>query len=138
MKTLSVRLASLTLFALLCGLCAYWAIELTRTPARTEPPVAVAGAPSINEAEQLFGGSGQLAGAQQLHVVGILSLGPGKGAAAIISSSDGVTHTLTAGQSFDRDTRVAEVRAQSVILEHGRERSELFLNKPAVASGYLR
>ena len=138
MQTLRVRLAALVLFALLCVLCTYWFMALTRPAAPAEalaPPLAP---PSLASAEQLFGGSGQQAGAQQLHVVGILSFGRGKGAAAIIASADGTTHTLAAGQSFDRETRVAEVRAQSVILEHGHERTELFLGKPAQSNGYLR
>jgi general secretion pathway protein C len=138
MKRLRVHLASLLLFALLCALCTYWFITLTHD---ATPPVAVlplAPAPSLADSQRLLGGSGDRIASQQFHVVGIMSLGPGQGAAAIIASSDGVTHTLAAGQSFDRDTSVAEVRAESVILQHGKQRSELFLAKPAQANGYLR
>jgi general secretion pathway protein C len=136
MNTLRIRLVSLLVFALLCVLVTYWFITLTRgapVAASVTPPPAP---PAVASAENLFGSADH--GSQQFHVVGILALGPGQGAAAIIGSADGATRILAAGQSFDRDTRIAEVKSDSVIIEHGHQRSEVFLAKPAQSMGYVR
>ncbi len=138
MKTLAVRLAAFACFALLCAVCAYWLITLSSThPAAIatelpEPPH------SGLDTARLMNSEPAAPATEEVHVAGILSLGPGKGAAAIIVVGDNPARTLAVGQFLDHDTRVAEVRGNSVVFERGGARSEVFLARPASASGYLR
>jgi general secretion pathway protein C len=138
MSTLLVRLVSLLLFAVLCAVSTYWFIVLSgreRVIAATVTPPAPL---STAAAGELFGGSTALATRQDYKIVGILSLGPGQGAAAIIASTDGPTHTLAAGQLIDGQTRLTEVREHSVILERSGVKSEIFLPVAVQSNGYLR
>ncbi|MGA2553050.1 MAG: hypothetical protein ABSF50_23160 [Burkholderiaceae bacterium] len=138
MSTLLIRLISLVLFAALCAVTTYWVILLAGrnhvVAASTQPATA----PSTDAAGGLFGGKPTTGPRQDYKVVGILSLGPGQGAAAIIGSSQGAIHTIAAGQQLDGDTRLAEVREHSIVLERAGVKSEIFLPVPATSSGYLR
>ena len=138
MSNLPVRLASLALFALLCAVLTYWVIVLGGRSKVVTAPSELTPPPSTEAAGELFGGSPQASARQDFKLVGILSLGPGRGAAAIISSSEGPTHTLAKGQLLDRDTRLSEVRERSVVLERAGVKSEIFLPVATQSMGYLR
>jgi general secretion pathway protein C len=138
MSTLVVRLVSLILFATLCAVGTFW-VTVIMGRNHTAPAAApLAPPPSTQAAAELFGGSPAVIARQEFKVIGILSLGPGKGSAAIIASTDGPTHTVAAGQHLDGDTRLSEVRQRSVILERGGVKSEIFLPVANQANGYLR
>lgn len=138
MPTYVVRLVSLALFAILCAVTTYWVILLLGRGQVVTVAAEPYTPPESRAAAELFGGKPGTSARQEFKVVGILSLGPGQGAAAILTAADGPAHTWSAGQKLDGDTKVAEIRERSVVLERSGIRTEIFIPAATQSSGYVR
>lgn len=142
------RVASLALFAVLCATVTYWAVTV-QGARRSVPDAVMAGseAASVDQAGDLFGSSEHVN--HEVRLLGVLALG-GRAAAAILSVGDGTPHAValggsiggsvagTSGNSAADATKLVEVRARSVVIEHNGVRSEVFLPTGSDASIYLR
>ncbi len=126
MNTLQIRLLSLALFAVLCATLTYWFVVLTARPAPPPPAAAVAPSVSIEDAAALFGGKLTHEVNRNIKLVGILALR--EGAAAIVSVGDEAAHAISLGSKISDDgTKLAEVRAHSIIVDRNGTRSEIML-----------
>ncbi|KAF1050742.1 MAG: hypothetical protein GAK41_01500 [Burkholderia gladioli] len=129
MNALSIRILSLALFAALCATATYWAITLS---AHQAPLPAAARAPLRTEdAAALFGGQLTHNPVQDIHLFGILALR--QGAAAIIGADDEPARAITLGSDIMQGTKLAEVRARSIVIDRNGAHTEIFL--PANAPG---
>lgn len=137
MTLILVRLATLAAVVAFCATLAYWAITLqshdTALPPTAPPPPAL----QASAAADLFGGRPTGPAQTDVHVVGILNLGPNQ-AAAIVSTDSGSPHVFSVGSTLEGGTRIAEVRSNSIVLDHNGHKSEVFVPKSEEASGYLR
>lgn len=135
MNRLSLSIASLVALAVFCATLTYWVITLTApaplpsgaTDAR--PPV------TVDAAARLFGDD--QAQDTRIRLSGILSLGAGRGAAAIVSVDGGPAHAIAIGQTIGADgsdMKLAEVRAHSIVIDHGGARSEVSLATPVAGA----
>ncbi len=130
MKPLHIRLLSLAAFALLCATLTFWVITLSthRAPALA----AVARAPvTLDQAGTLFGGQLASNPVQDIHLSGILALT--QGAAAIISVGGEPAKAISLGGPIGQDSKLAEVRARSIVIDRNGVHSEIFL--PPNAAG---
>ena len=126
MNTLQVRLLSLVMFAVFCATLTFWIISLSAHPA-APPPLAAAVTPSVSvdDAATLFGGKLTREVNRSIKLFGILSLR--EGAAAIVSVGDEPAHAIALGGKLGEESKLAEVRARSIIVDHNGARSEIFL-----------
>ncbi|MGI4861162.1 MAG: type II secretion system protein N [Janthinobacterium lividum] len=130
MNRLSFSIVSLAALGLFCATLTYWVIKLG-TPLPAPVGAASAQAPvSLSAAAGLFGDD--RAQDTRLHLSGILSLGSGRGAAAIISVDNGPAQAIAVGNHVVSDITLSEVRANSVIVDHDGARSEVTLPAPVV------
>ncbi|MGS1005461.1 type II secretion system protein N [Burkholderia glumae] len=132
MNALSIRILSLALFAALCATATYWAITLSAHQAPL-PAAAVRAPLRTEDAAVLFGGQLTHNPVEDVHLFGILALR--QGAAAIVGIGDNPTRTITIGDQIAQGTKLAEVRARSIIIERKGARTEIFLpaNTPGPA-----
>jgi general secretion pathway protein C len=134
MTRLQLRLVSLVLFALLCATLTYWFVTLS---ARNTTPLSAAAANatpvSVAQAAVLFGGQPDRGQNRDIHLSGILSLGAGRGAAAIVSMGDAPARAISLGGPIASGVTLSEVRARSGIVDRNGARSEIFL--PANGAG---
>ncbi|WP_181321764.1 general secretion pathway protein GspC [Trinickia symbiotica] len=131
MNSLHVRLLSLFMFAVFCATLAYWIVVLSARPPAPPRAAAVAQTASVDDAATLFGGKLTPAINRAIKLFGILSLR--EGAAAIVSVGDEPPHAISLGGSLGDDSKLAEVRARSIVIDHNGARSEVFL--PANTGG---
>ncbi|ACR27240.1 type II secretion system protein N [Burkholderia glumae] len=132
MNALSIRILSLALFAALCATATYWAITLSAHQAPL-PAAAVRAPLRTEDAAVLFGGQLTHNPVEDVHLFGILALR--QGAAAIVGIGDNPTRTITIGDQIAQGTKLAEVRARSIIIDRKGARTEIFLpaNTPGPA-----
>ncbi|MGS1034668.1 type II secretion system protein N [Burkholderia glumae] len=132
MNALSIRILSLALFADLCATATYWAITLSAHQAPL-PAAAVRAPLRTEDAAVLFGGQLTHNPVEDVHLFGILALR--QGAAAIVGIGDNPTRTITIGDQIAQGTKLAEVRARSIIIDRKGARTEIFLpaNTPGPA-----
>ncbi|MGI4814686.1 MAG: type II secretion system protein N [Janthinobacterium lividum] len=128
MTRLQFRLATFALFAVFCVTLTYWVVTLSTV--RSTIPVGAAAASSnpvsIAAAGRLFGGR-DMGRDQSVHLSGILSLGDGRGAAAIVSFAGEPSRTVTLGQSISDNAVLTQVRARSIVIDRHGTHSEVFL-----------
>lgn len=130
MNRLSFSIVSLAALGLFCATLTYWVIKLA-TPLPIPANAASVPAPvSLGAAAGLFGDD--RAQDTRLRLSGILSLGTGRGAAAIISVDNGAAQAIAVGNHVDNDITLSEVRANSVVVERNGTRSEVSLPAPVV------
>jgi general secretion pathway protein C len=128
MNSLQIRLLSLVCFAAFCATITYWVVTLSSHPASV--PAAAARQPvSVDQAATLFGGQLTRTVNQDIRLFGILALR--QGAAAIISVGGEPPHTVSLGGAVMQGTRLSEVRARSIIIDHNGVHSEVTLPNPA-------
>jgi general secretion pathway protein C len=130
-------LVSLALFGVLCATLAYWAVTLS-TPSHAKPDAALAGRtpPSVDDAAHLFGGQPDTR-AQDIHLLGVLSLD--HHVAAILSIGNDPVRAVGLDQQIGTAGTLAEVRAHSIVIDQHGVRSEVFI--PAAGPGptiYMR
>ncbi|QGA36252.1 general secretion pathway protein GspC [Burkholderia glumae] len=132
MNALSIRILSLALFAALCATATYWAITLSAHQAPL-PAAAVRAPLRTEDAAVLFGGQLTHNPVEDVHLFGILALR--QGAAAIVGIGDNPTRTITIGDQIAQGTKLAEVRARSIVIDRKGARTEIFLpaNTPGPA-----
>ncbi len=130
MNTLHVRLLSLLMFAIFCATLTYWIVVLSARPPAPPTAAAVTQSVSIDDAATLFGGKLTAEVNRSVKLFGILALN--EGAAAIVSFGDEPAHAISLGGKIG-DSKLAEVRARSIVVDHNGARSEIFL--PANAGG---
>ncbi len=131
MNSLHVRLLSLFMFAVFCATLAYWIVVLSARPPAPPRAAVVAPSASVDDAATLFGGKLTPEINRAIKLFGILSLR--EGAAAIVSVGDEPPHAISLGGKIGNDSKLAEVRARSIVIDHNGARSEVFL--PANAGG---
>lgn len=125
MNTLQIRLLSLAMFAVFCATLTYWVVVLTARPPAAPRAAAVAASVSVEDAATLFGGKLTREVNRSIKLFGVLALG--RGAAAIVSVGDEPPHAISLGGRLGEETKLAEVRARSIIVDHHGARSEIFL-----------
>jgi general secretion pathway protein C len=131
MNPLQIRLLSLAAFAVFCATAAWWTLEIAATRA-TPVQAAAAQAPvSLDQAGTPFGGKLEHNVAQDIHLFGILALS--QGAAAIVSIGGEPAKAISLGGLIGQDSKLAEVRARSIVIDRHGVHSEIFL--PANAGG---
>lgn len=131
MNTLQVRLLSLLMFAIFCATLTYWIVVLSARPPAPPRAAVVTQSVSIDDAATLFGGKLTAEVNRSVKLFGILALN--EGAAAIVSFGDEPAHAISLGGKIGGDSKLAEVRARSIVVDHNGARSEIFL--PANAGG---
>jgi general secretion pathway protein C len=134
MNRLQFRLLSLLMFALLCATVTYWVVTLGSLK---QPPMA-ASAPnttpvSLAQAATLFGGQPDNGRNRDITLSGILSLGAGHGAAAIVSIGGNPSQAVSLGGPLGQNATLKQVRARSIVVDRNGASSEIFL--PANVSG---
>ncbi|MCY0389184.1 general secretion pathway protein GspC [Robbsia sp. Bb-Pol-6] len=133
MNRLSFSIVSLAALGLFCATLTYWVIKLA-TPLPVPVGAASVQAPvSLSAAAGLFGDD--RAQDSRLRLSGILSLGGGRGAAAIISVDNGPSQAIAVGNHVGSDITLSEVRANSVIVDRNGARSEVTLPAPVAGPG---
>jgi general secretion pathway protein C len=134
MTRLHIRLISLLLFALLCATLTYWVVTLgTHDSAPLDAAAANRTPVSVEPAATLFGAQPQRDQNRDIHLTGILSLGAGRGAAAIVGVGDAPEQAISLGGSLGNNTTLGEVRARSIVVDRHGAHSEIFL--PANGTG---
>ncbi|MGI4983260.1 MAG: type II secretion system protein N [Janthinobacterium lividum] len=133
MNRLSFSIVSLAALGVFCATLTYWVIKIA-TPLPIPVGAASVQAPvSLSAATGLFGED--RAQDTRLRLSGILSLGSGRGAAAIVSVDNGPAQAIAVGNHIGSDITLSEVRAHSIIISHSGDRSEVPLAAPAVGPG---
>jgi general secretion pathway protein C len=125
MNTLHVRLLSLVMFAVFCATLTYWIVSLSARPPASPPAAAVAPNVSVDDAATLFGGKLTRDVNRTVKLFGILALS--EGASAIVSVGDEPPHAISLGGKLGDDSKLAEVRERSIVIDRNGARSEVFL-----------
>ncbi|GLU35862.1 general secretion pathway protein GspC [Trinickia caryophylli] len=125
MTTLQIRLLSFVTFAVFCATITYWVIVLSARPPAAPPAAAVAPSVSVEDATALFGGKLTRDVNRSIKLFGILALR--EGAAAIVGVGDEPPHAIALGGRIGEDSKLAEVRPRSIVIDHNGVRSEVFL-----------
>jgi len=128
MNRLSLSLVSLAALAIFCATLTYWIVTLASPAPLPIDAAAVRPSPSMTAAAQLFGGDHTQD--TRIRLAGVLDLGAGRGAAAIISLDGAVARAVGVGQAIGNNIKLAEVRARSVIVDRDGVRSEITLSDP--------
>lgn len=131
MNPLQIRLLSLAAFAAFCATAAWWTLEIATTRAAPVQAAAAQAPVSLDQAGTLFGGKLEHNVAQDIHLFGILALS--QGAAAIVSVGGEPARAISLGGPIGQDSKLAEVRARSIVIDRHGVHSEIFL--PANAGG---
>jgi general secretion pathway protein C len=127
------HLAATVLFAALCGIATFWALQLLAPRMAIAPAGSIVDwqrAPDLAAASRLFGLVPQAGQARQvaavasnISVVGIAA-SPHRGS-AILSVDGGPAKAILAGDPIDDNAWLIEVRADAVIIEQAGARVEL-------------
>lgn len=125
MNTLQIRLLSLATFAVFCATLTYWVVVLTARPPAAPRAAAVAPSVSVEDATALFGGKLAREVNRSIKLFGILALS--RGAAAIVGVGDEPPRAISLGGRVGEDSKLAEVRARSIVVDRNGARSEVFL-----------
>lgn len=121
----AVRITSFVLVGLFCATVTYWGITLTSHQTTPLAAASASRAPlKIDYANRLFGGQANPV-RSDFQLAGVLA--QEHGAAAIIGLTGQPLRAVSVGQPIDQNTRLHEVRARSVIIEHSGVKSEVFL-----------
>jgi len=139
MNRLLMPLVTLAACALFCASATYWTVKLTASRQAPDDAATVEAPPSVQAAAQLFGGDAQQQ--TRLRVAGVLSLGMGRGAAAIISENGAVGRAIGLNQAIDNQTVLREVYADHVVVEQNGVRSNIRVSAPVGGPGgvaYMR
>jgi len=139
MNRLVMPLVTLAACALFCATATFWTVKLTASRQAPDDAATVAPPPSVQAASQLFGGDATQQA--RLRVAGVLSLGVGRGAAAIISENGAVGRAIGLNQAIDDQTILREVYADHVVVEQHGVRSDIRVTAPISGPGgiaYMR
>lgn len=133
MNRLSLPLITLAACAIFCATLAYWIVTLM-TPAPQALGAATVRAPvELTAAEHLFGED--RVQDTRFRLAGILSLGSGRGAAAIVSVDGAPARAIPIGGTIASDVTLSEVRARSIVIDRHGIHSEVNLNAPIAGPG---
>ncbi|WP_347555372.1 type II secretion system protein N [Robbsia sp. KACC 23696] len=139
MNRLVMPLATLAACALFCATATFWTVKLTASRQAPDDAATVAPPPSVQAASQLFGGDATQQA--RLRVAGVLSLGVGRGAAAIISENGAAGRAIGLNQAIDDQTILREVYADHIVVEQHGVRSDIRVTAPISGPGgiaYMR
>jgi general secretion pathway protein C len=131
MNPLQIRLLSLAAFAVFCATATWWTITLATSRGAPVQAAAAQAPVSLDQAGTLFGGKLERNPVQDIHLFGILSLA--RGAAAIVSVGGEPARAISLGGPIDQNSKLAEVRPRSIIIDRHGVHSEIFL--PPNAAG---
>jgi len=125
LKPAYMRLPSLAAFALFGATLTFWSVALVKRPDPSTMAAAAQAPVSLDQAGTLFGGRLEHNVAQDIHLFGILALT--QGAAAIVSIGGEPAKAIALGGPLGQDSKLAEVRARSIVIDRHGTHSEIFL-----------
>lgn len=125
MNRLSVSIASLAALAIFCATLTYWVITLASPKPLPNHAASVQAPVSVESAAHLFGDDASQD--NRIRLSGILALGQGRGAAAIISLDGAPARAIAVGRSIDNGLTLSAVHARSIVVDQGGVHSEIML-----------